>query len=163
VWIPAPARPLPDPSITQGFLQGLDRFAYELTFSLTAPPPRVWTSFVNDIDHWWTYRLRDRTRVVIEPEVGGRWMQVWDSGGALFGNFTVFDPPSLLCVTGPLAMTRPAFNWLEFIFEPTATGTKLTLRHQAIGEFDADTASIYENGWGELIGSAFQGYLARAL
>ena len=137
------------------------RFSYEVSFYLPAPPPKVWVSFVQEIDRWWSYRLRDRTRVTIEAEVGGRWMQQWDSGGALFGTFTVFDPPSLLCVTGPLAMTRPAFNWLEFAFDAADAGTKLTLRHQAMGEFDPDTASIYENGWQELIGTAFYDYLTR--
>ena len=137
------------------------QFAYEVSFYLPAPPTRVWISLVHDIDRWWSYRLRDRTRVIIEPEVGGRWMQQWDNGGALFGVFTVFDPPHLLCVTGPLAMTRPAQNWLEFSFAEADTGTKLKLRHQAWGDFDADTAEIYESGWQELIGTALYEYVTR--
>lgn len=138
------------------------RFSYQVSFFLPAPPPKVWVGLVLEMDRWWTYRLRDRTRVIIEPEVGGRWIQQWDSGGALFGTFTVFDPPSLLCVSGPLAMTRPAFNWLEFSLAAVEGGTTLTLRHQARGEFDADTASIYENGWQELIGTGLYNFLVNS-
>src|SRR4051812_34021950 len=98
---------------------------------LPAPPNRAWAAFTLDVDHWWTYRLRDRTRCVIEPYVGGRWLQEWDNGGALFGTFTVWDPPTMLCLIGPLAMTRPAHNLLEFHFEPADQGTRLTVRHEA--------------------------------
>lgn len=145
--------------LAAGDFPGFRRFAYAVDFFLPAPPTRVWIALVHEIDRWWTYRLRDRTRVVIEPEVGGRWIQEWDNGGALFGTFTVFDPPRLLCITGPMAMTRPAHNWLQFSLEPVADGTKLTLQHDAVGDFDADTGDIYESGWQELIGSALHAYV----
>ena len=139
----------------------LQRFSYEIGIYLPAPPPQAWIAFTRDIDVWWTYRLRDRTRCVIEPVVGGRWMQEWDNGGALFGNFTVWDPPNLICVVGPLAMTRPAHNLLEFQFEPADTGTKLTVRHQSFGDFEAGTDEMYQNGWHELIGQSLHAHLSR--
>lgn len=139
----------------------LNQFSYELSIYLPAPPPKVFGAFVNEIDRWWTYRLRDRTRCTIEPWVGGRWLQEWDNGGALFGNFTVFDPPRLLCLAGPLAMSRAAVNLLQFQFDPADTGTSITISHQAFGDFDPDTAEIYRNGWDELIGSSLRDYLHR--
>ncbi len=139
----------------------LQHFAYEQTIYLPAPPPKVWAAFTLDIDHWWSYRLRDRTRCTIETRVGGRWMQEWDNGGALFGNFTVWDPPKLLCVTGPLAMTRPAHNLLEFQFDAADTGTQVTIRHEAFGTFDPDTGDMYASGWRELIGRSLHSYLSR--
>jgi uncharacterized protein YndB with AHSA1/START domain len=147
--------------ITPAAPPALEQFAYELSLYLPAPPPRVWAAFTLDIDHWWSYRLRDRTRCIIEPQVGGRWMQEWDNGGALFGNFTVWDPPKLLCVTGPLAMTRPAYNLLEFQFDAADTGTQVTIRHEAFGTFEADTAEMYANGWRELIGRSLHAYVSR--
>jgi uncharacterized protein YndB with AHSA1/START domain len=150
-----------DLPVDLGGAPGFRRFSYEVSFFLAAPPTKVWIALVHEIDRWWTYRLRDRTRCVIEAQVGGRWMQEWDNGGALFGTFTVFDPPSLLCVTGPMAMTRPAHNWLQFSLAPVEGGTTLTLVHDAVGDFDADTGDIYESGWQELIGTALRAWLAR--
>ena len=139
----------------------LEHFAYETAIFLPVTPNKAWAAFTLDIDRWWTYRLRDRTRCVIEPYVGGRWLQEWDNGGALFGNFTVWDPPQLLCLTGPLAMTRPAHNLLEFHFEGTQEGgTNLTVRHEAFGAFEAGTDEMYANGWRELIGSSLHSYLS---
>jgi uncharacterized protein YndB with AHSA1/START domain len=139
----------------------LNQFSYELSIYIGAPPPKVFGAFVNEIDRWWTFRLRDRTRCTIEPWVGGRWMQEWDNGGALFGNFTVFDPPRLLCIAGPLAMSRAAQNLLQFEFDPADTGTSVVITHQAFGDFDPDTAEIYRNGWDELIGSALRDFVDR--
>jgi len=140
----------------------LRHFSYELGIYVAAPPPKVWQALTLDIDHWWNYRLRDRTRCIIEPGVGGRWMQAWDSGGALFGTFTVWDPPHVLVVSGPLAMTKPAHNRLEFELVPADTGTKVWVRHQAYGDFDADTPEIYANGWNELIGQSLYNYVSPA-
>lgn len=140
---------------------GIERFAYEVSIFLPVPAPRAFSAFVNDLDRWWTFRLRDRTRCIIEPHVGGRWMQEWDNGGALFGNFTVFDPPKMLVITGPLAMTQPAYNRVEFRFEPVEGGTKLWVLHQAFGEFEPDTADMYTDGWEELLGGSLFNYVTR--
>jgi hypothetical protein len=47
--------------------------------------------------------------------------------------------------------------------EPVAadTGTTITITHQAFGDFDADTETIYRNGWDELIGTSLRDYLHR--
>jgi uncharacterized protein YndB with AHSA1/START domain len=139
------------------------QFSRELTLYLPAPPHRVWSAFTIDIDRWWNYRLRDRTRCLIEPEVGGRWIQSWDNGGALFGTFTVWDPPHLLVATGPLAMTRAAHNVLELQFREADGGeaTEMTVRHHAFGDFDEDTGEIYEAGWRELFGVSLREHLAQ--
>jgi uncharacterized protein YndB with AHSA1/START domain len=139
----------------------LRHFSYEIGIFLPAPPPKVWAAFTLDLDHWWTYRLRERTRCIIEPGVGGRWVQAWDSGGALFGTFTVWDPPRLLVLDGPLAMTTPAHNRLEFEFAPVESATKLWIRHRAYGDFDVDAEATYVNGWRELIGSSLHEYLSK--
>ena len=139
----------------------LSHFEYEQHIFLPASPARVWAAFTLDVDQWWTYRLRDRTRCTIETFVGGRWMQEWDNGGALFGNFTVWDPPKMLALVGPLAMTRPAHNVLEFLFDQTDGGTQVIVRHEAYGVFDDDTEEMYASGWRDLIGGALRSYLTR--
>lgn len=146
-------------STSGGPLPALRQFTLDLAIHLPAPPPRVWSALTLDIDRWWNYRLRERARCIIEPEVGGRWVQAWDSGGALFGTFTVWDPPHLLVVTGQLAMTGPAHNVLELRLAGAGGGTEVTVRHDAFGRFDADAGAIYEAGWRELLGVSLRRHL----
>ena len=133
----------------------------EIAFFLPVPQQKAYTLFLNDVDHWWTYRVRDRARCELEPVVGGRWMQSWDGGGALFAIFTVVDPPQLVRISGPLAMTKPAVNVVDFVFEPLPDGTRLTVLHRAFGDLEPGSEEMYESGWKELIGESFHAYVSR--
>jgi uncharacterized protein YndB with AHSA1/START domain len=127
--------------------------AFTLRVFLPAPPPIVFGAFQGHVDRWWGYRLRERARVVVEPRVGGRFAQEWDNGGALFGHFTVWDPPQLIVLTGPLAMTRPVLNTVELHFADVPDGTQLEITHRAVGDLEADAREMYASGWQELFGS----------
>jgi uncharacterized protein YndB with AHSA1/START domain len=149
------------PAATASGSPPLRSFSLEVPFFLPAPPTHVWQALVDDVDRWWTYRLRERTRIVLEGRVGGQWRQEWDNGGALFGTIVVFDPPRLLSVTGALAMTEPAENRVDVELEAVHGGTRVVVRHAAFGLFDEGAGAIYESGWRELIGSALALHLER--
>jgi uncharacterized protein YndB with AHSA1/START domain len=140
----------------------LRQFSYRIEVELPAPPHQVWAAFTLEIDRWWNYRLRARTRCRIDPTVGGLWIQEWDNGGAVFGTFTVWDPPHLLVLTGSMAMTRPAHNVLEVHFAPApGDATTLAVEHHSFGAFAAGTGAMYEAGWRELVGESLRAHLAR--
>lgn len=139
----------------------VETFAFEVAFFLPVPHQRAYNTFVNEVDHWWSYRMHERARCILEPEVGGRWMQTWDNGGALFANVLLIDPPRLLRVGGPLAMTRPAHNVVDFAFEPITDGTTLTVSHRGYGELEDEAGQMYLAGWQELIGESFFAFVTR--
>lgn len=149
------------PNLAAGPSVALSTIAVDVTVFLPVPPVRAFTSFLNDVDHWWTYRVRDRARCILEPEIGGRWMQTWDNGGSLFGIITVIDPPQMIRVQGPLAMTGAAMNVVDFIFEEAPDGTHLIVQHRGFGDIEEGSAEMYESGWHELLGESFHAWLSR--
>src|SRR6478752_2669756 len=53
--------------------------------------------------------------MVIEPWPGGRWFRdLGNKSGHLWGHVQVIKPPTLLEVCGPLMMSYPAVNHLQY-------------------------------------------------
>src|SRR5262244_1697622 len=72
--------------------------------------------------------------MVIEPWPGGRWYRdLGDSAGHLWGHVQVIKPPTLLELWGPLMMSYPAVNHLQYRLNPEGSGTRLAILHRAMG------------------------------
>ena len=88
----------------------------------------------------------------LEPWAGGRWYR--DRGNDithLWGHVQVMKPPVLIEVSGPLFMSYPAINHVELKFHETASGTRVTLRHRAIGMLEPDHKTGVQSGWGHML------------
>jgi len=86
--------------------------------------------------------------LVLEAWPGGRWFR--DLGGQqghLWGFVQVIKPPTLLEITGPMAMSYPVASHIQFRLTPEAGATKLTLRHRALGMIDAQHRAGFNMGW----------------
>src|SRR5262245_24659650 len=76
-------------------------------------------------------------QAILEPWAGGRWFRDRGNGvGHLWGHVQVIKPPVLLELSGPLFMSYPAMNHIEVRLEEVAGGTRVSLRHRAIGFLD---------------------------
>jgi hypothetical protein len=90
--------------------------------------------------------------MVLEEWAGGRWFRDRGEGiQHLWGHLQVIKPPSLIELSGPMFMSYPALNHLEFKLEPVAGGTRLVLRHRAIGMIDPEHRQNIGTGWKHLI------------
>ena len=75
----------------------------------------------------------------LEAKPGGRWYRDRGNGiGHLWGFVQVIKPPTLLELSGPMFMSYPATNHLEIKIGKTAGGSRVTLRHRAIGMIDPE-------------------------
>lgn len=84
----------------------------------------------------------------LEQWAGGRWYR--DRGDGiqhLWGHVQVIKPPTLIELSGPMFMSYPAINHLELKLEEIAGGTKVTLRHRAIGMLDPQHRDGVTEGW----------------
>ena len=88
----------------------------------------------------------------IEPWPGGRWYRdLGEMGGLaaghLWGNVQVIKAPLLLELTGPMPMSFPAINHLQYRLKAEGTGTKLALTHRGMGLIPQDFKDGMPSGW----------------
>lgn len=73
----------------------------------------------------------------LEAWPGGRlYRDLGDSAGHLWGHVQVIKPPRLLEVSGPMMMSYPAVNHLQYRLTADGATTHLQLTHRAMGVID---------------------------
>src|SRR5947209_18622139 len=83
---------------------------------------------------------------------GGRWFRYRVNGvGHLLGHVQVIKAPTLLELSGPMFMSYPAINHVEVRLEEIAGGTRVNLRHRAIGFIDPEHRAGVTKGWGHML------------
>ena len=91
-------------------------------------------------------------QMILEPWPGGRWFRDRGAGvGHLWGHVQVIKPPTLLELSGPMFMSYPAINHLELRLNEIPGGTRVTLRHRAIGFLDPGHKEGVGAGWGSYL------------
>jgi uncharacterized protein YndB with AHSA1/START domain len=91
-------------------------------------------------------------QMILEQWAGGRWFR--DRGDGiqhLWGHLQVIKPPTLIELSGPMFMSYPAINHLEVKLAEIAGGTKITLRHRAIGLLLQEHKEGVTEGWKQLL------------
>jgi uncharacterized protein YndB with AHSA1/START domain len=88
----------------------------------------------------------------IEAWPGGRWYRDrGESGGLpfghLWGHVQVIKAPALLELVGPMPMSYPAVNHVQYRLVPEGAGTRLTLTHRAFGLIPAEHRDGMPEGW----------------
>jgi uncharacterized protein YndB with AHSA1/START domain len=84
----------------------------------------------------------------IEPWPGGRWYRdLGNNSGHLWGHVQVIKPPTLLEVCGPMPMSYPAINHVQYRLKAEGTGTRLTVLHRAMGLILPEHRDGMPEGW----------------
>src|SRR6266446_8207374 len=74
----------------------------------------------------------------IEPWPGGRWYRdLGNNAGHLWGHVQVIKPPTLLEICGPMMMSYPAANHIQYRFTAQGAGTRLSFVHRGMGLISA--------------------------
>ncbi len=87
----------------------------------------------------------------IEPWVGGRWYRdLGEAGGHpyghLWGHVQVIKAPTLLELTGPMPMSYPAINHVQYRLTAEGSSTRLALVHRAMGAFPPNVVQQLKDG-----------------
>ena len=91
-------------------------------------------------------------QMILEQWPGGRWFRDRGNGiGHLWGHVQVIKPPVLLELSGPMFMSYPAMNHLELKLEEIAGGTRVALRHRAIGFIEPAHREGVGTGWQHML------------
>jgi hypothetical protein len=92
--------------------------------------------------------------MILEQWPGGRWFRDRGNGiGHLWGHVQVIKPPVLLELSGPMFMSYPALNHVEIKLDQAPGGTKVTLRHRAMGFLDETHRQNVGRGWKHMLDS----------
>ena len=84
----------------------------------------------------------------IEPWPGGRWYRdLGNNSGHLWGSVQVIKPPTLLEICGPLMMSCPAINHLQYRLKSEGGVTRLVFLHRAIGLILPEHRDGLPEGW----------------
>lgn len=93
-------------------------------------------------------------QALLEAKPGGRWYRDRGNGiGHLWGFVQAIKPPSLLELSGPMFMSYPAINHVEVKIEEISGGSKVTLRHRALGMIDPEHRKGVTSGWNHILTS----------
>jgi uncharacterized protein YndB with AHSA1/START domain len=84
----------------------------------------------------------------IEAWPGGRWYRdLGGNTGHLWGHVQVIKPPTLLELCGPMFMSYPAVNFVQYRLSPDGAGTRLALVHRAVGQITPEHREGAPQGW----------------
>ena len=88
-----------------------------------------------------------------EPWPGGRWFRdLGNNAGHLWGHVQVIKPPTLLEICGPLMMSYPGVNHIQYRLTAAGSGTQLSFVHRAMGLITPDHRDGVSEGWSQWIG-----------
>lgn len=84
----------------------------------------------------------------LEPWPGGRWYRdLGNNAGHLWGHVQVIKPPGLLEICGPLMMSYPAMNHVQYRFKAEGDITRLLFTHRAFGLIQPQHREGLNEGW----------------
>jgi len=84
----------------------------------------------------------------IETWPGGRWYRdLGDNSGHLWGHVQVIKPPTLLEICGPLMMSYPSVNHLQYRFKEEGGVTRLAFLHRGLGVLLPEHREGFPKGW----------------
>ena len=87
--------------------------------------------------------------MVIEQWPGGRWYRdLGNNAGHLWGHVQVIKPPTLLELCGPLFMSFPSANHVQYRLTANGDGTILKFVHRAMGPIPDEIRTNVSKGWG---------------
>ncbi len=88
----------------------------------------------------------------LEAWPGGRWFRdLGGNSGHLWGHVQVIKPPKLIELCGPMFMSYPAHNFIQYRLAAAGKGTHLTMNHRAIGLIPAADSEGVSTGWTHML------------
>ena len=89
-----------------------------------------------------------RLPMKLEAWPGGRWYRdLGNNAGHFWGHVQVIKPPTLIELCGPMPMSYPAVNHLQYRLQAEGGRTRLTLLHRAFGQIPAEQRDGMPAGW----------------
>jgi Activator of Hsp90 ATPase homolog 1-like protein len=90
-------------------------------------------------------------KMKLEAWPGGRWYRdLGDGNGHFWGNVQAIKKPTLLEISGPLFMSYPVANNVQYRLSEEAGGTLIKFRHSGFGLIEEDHKRGVVTGWNSI-------------
>ena len=91
----------------------------------------------------------------LEPWPGGRWFRdLGQNNGHLWAHVQAIKRPTLLEFAGPLFMSHPVANNVQYRLSEDGEGTLIKFRHSAFGLVQEDHKRNVASGWASMLEQA---------
>lgn len=127
------------------------------TTSLSLAPNRAFELFARRMGEWWPLPTHSITAersagVRFEEQVGGRVVELVDDGTEhAWADVLAWDPPHRLVLAWHPVAVPIAASILEVRFDPSGSGSRVSLEHRGWDEFGIDEGTSmreqYDPGW----------------
>ncbi len=116
--------------------------------SIDASPELVFEAMLEEITQGMD-RMHDQPlKLRLEAWPGGRYFRdLGNNTGHLWGHVQVIKPPKLLEISGPLFMSSPAFNHVQYRIVAEGSGSTLSITHRGFGWIDPEYRKGVDDGW----------------
>jgi len=137
----------------------------EQTLDFKAPPAELFQALTLDIGEWWAAPNTpgDVRDVVFDPTPGGLVKQVTrDGGGTVLFTVQSIRRDRLIILNGTLGLDNVLVGTVRLELEAArGGGTRLLLKHWAIGELGPATQEGFSRGWKALLDDKLRAYVER--
>lgn len=123
-------------------------FRIELERRIEAPIEDVWEALLIEVGPEFGGEDGAAMHLKVEPFPGGRWYRdLGDGIGHLWGHVQAIKPPTLFELTGPLFMSLPVSNNVQYRLAHEDGVTTLRFVHSAFGPLPQDVHDGMPEGW----------------
>lgn len=123
-------------------------FRMELERRIEAPIEDVWEAMLTEVGPEFGGEDGSEMRLKVEPFPGGRWFRDFgDGAGHLWGHVQAIRPHTLFELTGPLFMSAPVSNNLQYRLSHEDGVTTLRFVHSAYGPLPEGVQEGMPEGW----------------
>jgi uncharacterized protein YndB with AHSA1/START domain len=135
-----------------------------LTYSIDAPPARVWKVITEEAGSWWDSdfaALPGSAGVILEARLGGRLYEETNDGKALeWARVIAINPPISIDFQGIMtpAFGGPTLTTVHLSIAETETGSELTMTEGLLGRITDASLAQMQQGWDFLFGHKLKNY-----
>ena len=128
--------------------QAIETFDIRKEIEIAAPVEITFEAMLDELGPEGQMRDGKSLHMKIEPWPGGRWFRdLGNNAGHLWGHVQVIKPPTLLEICGPMPMSYPAVNHIQYRLAVIGGGTRVTVHHRAMGLILPEHRDGMPEGW----------------
>lgn len=138
--------------VAESMNESIQQLRIERELFIAAPMDIVFESTLEELGP--ANSLPDGTPMplVLEAWPGGRWFRdLGNLTGHFWGHVQVIKPPRVLEISGPLFMSYPCVNHVQYRLVADGIGTKLSFLHRGFAELPDDHRHQIGIGWSHIL------------